>query len=324
MNNELNISLISPLNGSTGVSIDTPVSVSFTKDLNKGTILKNFFVVKDIDNAINDVTDIQNKNIEMVTGSIKYSNKTISFTPNEYLSPNANYVVVVRKQITSITNEILFRNHIFKFKTKDINDKSDKPEENFTEPPVITYPKDLSIVNNFQAIEFKTKSKMPLILEVSDSSSFNTIVFKCDMKSEEYQCVVDRTLNDGSYYIRLKSLDSKWSDVCQIYLQNVKSYPVNESDNYINDINDLLAEIDEDNKELHVSFKPQVNRVPISNNKFLFEFDQQIYPDEFEITLNRVYDVLNDEEVEDDSIEIKSKTFYYDEEKEKSYVIVEV
>ena len=32
----------------------------------------------------------------------------------------------------------------------------------------------------------------------------------------------------------------------------------------------------------------------------------------------------NDEEVEDDNIKIKSKTFYYDEEKEKSYVVVEV
>ena len=299
MSNELNISLISPLNGSTGVSIDTPVSVTFTKDLNKGTILKNFFVIKDIDNTINEITDIQNGHIEMIVGSIKYTNKTISFTPNEYLSPNTNYAIVIKKQITSITNDTLFRNYVFKFRTKDLNNESNNPDENFTEPPVISYPKDLSIINNFQAIEFNTKSKMPLTLQVSDTSNFNTIVFKCDMKSEEYQCVVDRTLDDGVYYIRVKSLDSEWSEVCQIYLQNVKSYPVNESDNYLNDINDLLSELDNDTKELQVIVKPISKRIPISNNKFLFEFDQQILPYEFSITLNRIYDVLNDEEVEE-------------------------
>lgn len=314
--NDLNISTVYPSQGEKNVSVKSNIIISFTKEINKGTILKNFLVLKDFNKSINTVEDIQNCFHEVVVGRIKYNEKTITFEPANELEHGCRYVIILRKHMQGILNESLERDSLFVFNTERL-----KENTSTINIPNLIYPHDMSIINKLQSIEWKHEYTKGYIVQVSNTNDFNSLEYEYKTSEDIRSCVIDKNINDGCYYIRVKSLDSDWSEVICIYVQNVSQSPVSVNDSYLDDIDDLLTELDEPTPTA-IDIKP-IKRVTINNNRYLITINKIIDPSEFKCYFTKVKDVLNDEDLSSELI-IKSKAFLFNEDKNETYIVIEV
>lgn len=314
--NNLNISTIYPSQGEKNVNVKSNITISFTREINKGTILKNFLVLKDFNKSINVIDDIQNCFHEIVVGRIKYDNKTITFEPDKKLEYGCRYVIIIRKHMQGIFNEALERDSLFVFNTEEL-----KENTSVINIPNLTYPSDMSIINKLNYIEWKHEYTSGYIIQVSDTNEFNNLEYEYKTSEDIKSCTIDKNLDDGCYYIRVKSLDSDWSEVVCIYIQNVSQSPVSVNDSYLDDVDDLLKELNEP-IPIIIEVKP-LKRVTVNNNRYLITINKIINHSEFKCYLTKVKDVLNDEELNEE-LTVKSKTFLFDESKDVTYIVIEV
>lgn len=95
-----------PADGSTGVDLDTTVSVTFNEQMNQSTINPSTFSVSDPTGAV-------------LSGEIAYdaSTFTATFTPSASLAPNTTYTAAVSGGVANVANTTLGREVTWTFTT---------------------------------------------------------------------------------------------------------------------------------------------------------------------------------------------------------------
>ena len=94
-----------PLNGATGITITSPIKVTFSKDMNPSTITTSTFLVK--------------YGTTLVPGKVTYysNNHTAVFKPSASLKNGASYAVTITTGVKDTTGRSLASNYNWKFTT---------------------------------------------------------------------------------------------------------------------------------------------------------------------------------------------------------------
>lgn len=103
------VSSTSPVNGSTGESISTSVTATFSEAMDPATINKASFTLKDSSNS-------------PVTGTVSYSGLTATFTPVSDLSYALSYTATIMTSATDLAGNAMLNNYSWTFTTIDAPD----------------------------------------------------------------------------------------------------------------------------------------------------------------------------------------------------------
>lgn len=313
ISNDLEISNYYPKTGSRNIKINEKINVYTSKELNKGSIKANFIVLKNTHSEINSISDLKKDNYKIIKGDLYYNNRSITFTPSESLEFNSRYTVIVRNQLTDINGSKLFRDHVFYFYTEGEFDISER------DIPKIIFPQTNSIIENLDRVEVDKTYNNPLIVQISNTNDFTKLAFSTEVDTNT--AMLDKKLVDGEYYIRTKTTKSEWSEVVQVYVQEINENPFNITDDF--DSIDSFIEGSEDvEEEITINIKPD-KKFYINNNKIHVVINKLLDMESLYIEMNSIYDVLIDEE-EFNEVKIKSYTVNLIEEINETHIVIEI
>ena len=297
----LKVEDITPSQNKDSVSIDSNITIKFNSYLNKATIVNNVILL----NATNE---------ERIPCSVKLVNDTVIVTPKELLSKKEKYLVYIPKNGIS---DILGRKLLIDFKSYFITEI-----ESYHIKPKVTEPKN-GIYPTLPQLIFTSPSKNNII-EISNSKSFNLIVYSSVSNSHADGEVIHKmetNLQDGLYYIRIKTEDNVVSDLTQFYLSSGEGR-VSNSD-YAVEVNDLG--IDESNELLE--FKPSKDIVEINRRCVYYVFDGKVDTD----IIKKCKSYIVGESIDESDEDIESHgyldyemIYMYDCVEQKTYIIFEI
>lgn len=329
---QLDISTVSPVNGSNGNKLDSTIKVTFTRDLNKATILKNFVVIEDLSGNINTIDDLNKKVLSVVNGkmsyinpfkvvqgTIEYSDKVVSYKPVSVLSKGKRYCIVVRSEITSIYGETLFSDYLFRFSTIG----ESVVEEEKIPSPTIHYPTDFSIINKLSNVDLVSQNiDDGIYLQVSTTNEFNNIVFEYSNHEFVDKIIIDKDLPDDNYFIRAKTFKSEWCDITSVYIQRYDNMPVSVEDE-LNSFDYLFDELNDE--ALEITVKDVDKRLSSRMNKILIEFNKVIDINKIDdISISLVKNLIFDDIDYDEFFQLQSYSSFIDIKNNKTYIMLEV
>jgi hypothetical protein len=310
---------ITPNSGANDVSIYTNIELSFNGEIDKSTVLNNFTVLKDIHNSYVDKTSLNSKDFAVINGAINCSNFNITFTPDEVLEKETRYLVCCKRGgLHDIYGNALDRDYIFTFSTYS---------KLRTEKPVIINPTNNSIVRGLTEIKWQHKKNDGYILQISNEKDFNYIIFEKTSDDTIDNITIDKTLDDNTYYIRIRTLSSEWSDAVQIYLQNHENLPMNSEDLIDNDIFEIFNEQNYDIQKITPSI---ASSIKLTVSYMVLEFNGNIVEQIQDMSITRIKDFMakvgdgGEFNGDADVYELVTEDYctYYDSTKDTTYVIV--
>lgn len=315
----LKVVSITPSSGANDVSIYTGIELTFNGEIDKSTVLNHFTVLKDIRNSYVDKSSLNSKDFAVINGAISCSNFTITFTPDELLEKETRYLVCCKKGgLHDIYGNALDRDYIFTFSTYS---------KLKTEKPVITSPVDNTITRGLNEISWQHETKDGYIIQLSSDKNFDYIIFEKTSDDTINDIILSQTLEDNSYYIRVKTLSSEWSDSIQVYLQNQENLPMNVEDLVDSDIFNIFNEQDYD---IQKTTPPLSSSVKLTANYIVLEFNGNILNEIQDLSLTRIKDFMakvgdgGEFYGDSDVYELVTEDYctYYEEAKDTTYVIV--
>ena len=99
------VSSTSPVNGATGVAINSTITAAFSETMQSSTINTNTFTVSDAKGNI--------------SGRISYSGTTATFTPSSNLSDSTTYTARITTGVKDIAGNALASDYTWSFTTVD-------------------------------------------------------------------------------------------------------------------------------------------------------------------------------------------------------------
>ncbi|WP_041726160.1 Ig-like domain-containing protein [Caldisericum exile] len=98
-----------PVDGATGVAVDTTISATFDKDIDTSTLTTSSFTLKDSSN-------------NSVSGTVSYdsSSKTATFTPSSNLSSNTTYTATLSGSIKDTSGNLMGADYSWSFTTVEL------------------------------------------------------------------------------------------------------------------------------------------------------------------------------------------------------------
>lgn len=233
------------------------VSITFTKDIDRGSVKRNFIIVND------------NKSVPI---DIRVVDRTISIESNIPKGKNTVHIMPGLKSIDG--------NCASPFSFEFLSNGKD-------DTYMVNYPIDSTIISSLDRVEFKSSSKSTRI-QVSSDISFSNILIN-DVSTHEYVYIVDKPLPKGNYFIRVGS-DNNWSDISSVYIEPYISEIENEIDSaFIETENIKKTEMSvKPSFDKYISKK--LSNIQITINEILIPTFNDFY-------LYRVVDLLKEEEV---------------------------
>ena len=330
---QLDITKVEPYNGQSTTALNSKIKISFTRDLDKSSVARNVLIIEDLSGNIETIEDLSKKVLSFSSGKMSYSNpfkpvqgiieyndKVITFIPNSMLEIDKSYCIIVRSNITSIYDEKLSRDYLFRFNTKG---DSIIPE-NKINPPLIEYPTNFSILSSLSEVSVASdNTEDGVYVQISTSDEFNNIVFEFKSYYYNNKIAINKKLEDNNYYLRVKTLKSEWSDPINFYIQQHDIMPVS-VDDINNDIDSFLEQF-LDRDELNITVTGIEGYKKTNTNKIVFTIDSIIDIDSIgSIEISSVRDMLNDEYIGDDYYNIDSYSVLIDNENNKTTIMIEV
>lgn len=197
----LRVETVVPSSYDSNVDINTQIILIFNSDLDTGSIVGNFVVLKDKDGIYNG-EDIQIDNYEIVKGTVTYKNKSIIFTPSNQLDKYCRYIIYVKKNtIKDIHGKVLLQDFISNFDTEII--------ETVKKTSIIE-PLNNSILSSLDSVTIEDVESERYLLQISKQQTFENIVLDTIVSTN----VINKEFNlgDGLYYIRAKAMNGNFGD----------------------------------------------------------------------------------------------------------------
>src|ERR1700675_3507253 len=118
------VSFTVPAKGATSVAINGKIAVTFSEAMNRSTITKATFSLKETSNEEGEGES------EGVVGTVSYAGVTATFTPARDLEPNTAYTARVRRRARDLAGKSLASDFVWSFTTGAASD---------TTPPTMTF-----------------------------------------------------------------------------------------------------------------------------------------------------------------------------------------
>lgn len=194
------VMLTSPNNGDTDIEPTAPIKVWFNHDLNPGTVTAATLMLFDITNSV------------VVSGTVEYSQKVMTFIPNQPLSLSTQYQIVIiggDVGIKDVFGSTMMQNYQVVFFTAG---------STLVATPLITIPADRTLISQPFTVAW-TGSQAPYDVQIALDAAFQSIYWPVSgddlsvvQASEDGGSLIPgRTFADGFYYVRVRSEGGAWS-----------------------------------------------------------------------------------------------------------------
>lgn len=236
----LRILNVIPDNCSKNINIHSDIKIEFDADVNPGSIKGNFVVLEDPNRVYKNTSDLKDSsNFIQVKGNVGYSNKVLTFTPQEPLKIDTGYVVILNEDIKDIIGNQLTRTYISTFFTE--------MTASFKRVEFIA-PKYGSICNNIPEFTWGNVGAPSYVFQVSKINTFETLIVDTFVvgngTDKEISFKPDFFVSEGIYHVRVKAEDSAWSDITQFFIKPITDAVVANEDGIV-DLTDFMSEIEE-------------------------------------------------------------------------------
>ena len=102
------VELVSPVNGSTNVAINSSLSVDFSEELDQSTVNSNSFILQ--------------QGTTLIPGTVTYSDRTATLHPTTSLVSNSSYKATITTQVNDLVGNALASNYVWSFTTSETLD----------------------------------------------------------------------------------------------------------------------------------------------------------------------------------------------------------
>jgi hypothetical protein len=217
----LRVERLSPQQYSTNVDVNSPISVEFNSDLNTGSIMGNFLLLKDYDRKINGIpSSIDISDFEVVKGSLTYKERTIFFTPLGQLEKSTRYIVYIPKgAIKDYLGRVSLVDYIAFFDTQGFATLS---------PCDVTYPTNNSVIEQLTRVELLDLNSEKYIVQISKNQDFENGLYDKVVSSN----VVEDNfgIGDGSYYLRARATNGVFGETVFFTVKSAPQTLVSDED----------------------------------------------------------------------------------------------
>lgn len=228
-NNEsigLRVLSVSPNHQSTNANVNSSIIITFSSDINPGSLAKNIVVLEDHNKIYKNANSLKDYSQYSVTkGSISYNDKILTYVPNEPFNTDTCYVVVLSDGITDIVGNKMIKKHVSCFYTEST--------ASFPRCEIIS-PKYGSILSTIPEFKWKNQCSESYVFQISKNNSFELLLCNEIIPGNKIEEVIKYTpdikLQEGMYHFRVKSENGEWSDVYQIFIKEITDAVIAESD----------------------------------------------------------------------------------------------
>jgi len=233
MNNQnetigLRVLSVSPSHLKSNVNVNTSIDVTFTSDINPSTLAKNIVVFEDHDKVYKKPEDLKDYSKYIVTkGSIAYKDKVLKYTPEKPFNTDSCYILVLNDEIADITGNKLIQKYINVFYTESV---ASYPRCEFIAPKYGTI---TDTIPTFSWINQKSPS---YIFQISKIKTFEVLLIDEVIPGNDYEDNISYTptfsnvIQEGLYFIRVKSENGEWSDTLQIFIKPITDAVIAQED----------------------------------------------------------------------------------------------
>lgn len=200
----LKVEEVNPHNNSINIDLATDIRIKFNSNIAKSTVVNNILLFL-----------VDNGKEERIPCNIMVKDNVVILTPKELLSVESNYKIFIAKNGVS---DILGRRCIIDFSYNFTTMKDD-----FSSKPIILEPTDSKIYSSNPSIKFVSNTESNII-EISKDKSFTSVVYEklyTKAYDVEQNYLIETSLGEGLYYVRIKNENNVYSDVSQFYISIV-------------------------------------------------------------------------------------------------------
>lgn len=193
----LKIENISPGNNEINFPVDGHISIKFNSYISKSTLANNVYLIHE-------------NTEERIPCSIKCYDDCIELYPKTLLINSAKYKISI-----SNVSDILGRRMCMTYSSCFYTDSKE-----YIEKPSILEP--LSIIYNENPIVRLSCKSKTCIIEISNTKAFNLILYEklIECNEGETEHIIEGVLEEGMYYIRLRTEEEVFSNSVQFYISH--------------------------------------------------------------------------------------------------------
>ena len=322
-NNEtigLRVLSVSPSNHSTNANVHGSIVITFSADINPGTLGNNIVVLKDYNKIYENVNSLKDYSQYSVTkGSISYNDKILTYVPDEPFSTDTCYVVLLSDGITDIVGNKMIQKHVSCFYTESI--------ASFPRCEIIS-PKYGSILNAMPEFVWKNQCSESYVFQVAKNNSFELLLCDKVIPGNQIEEVIrykpDIKLEEGMYHFRVKSENGEWSNISQIFIKVITDAVIaNEDSPELMHFDEFIEGLEEPIEVLEFFPKDDTVNVNLKTNIIYLKMRGLVTEDRLKLDDCYVFGESFDEEHEEyshDTVDGKW-TIIYDSYFDVTYVI---
>ena len=296
----LKVLSVSPSQKESGVNVNSTIGITFTSDVNPATLAKNVVVLEDCNRIYKNINSLKDySQYTVVKGSITYSDKVLTFTPETPFKVNMCYILMLNDGIADITGNRLAQKYISCFFT----------ELEASVPPVeIIYPKYGCILSEIPEFVWKNQASRSYVFQVAKNNSFELLLYSDVISGNDVTETITHkpsfNVQEGMYFIRVKSENGEWSSVHQIFIKPVTDAVVAEQDTpEMMNLEDFLDGITEPVEILEYFPPPDSVNNDLKTNIIYIKIKGKLEEDRIDFGYCSVYGETADEEHEEYSHE---------------------
>ena len=228
-NNEsigLRVLSISPSHTESNVNVNSTIDVTFSSDINPITLTKNIVVFEDYNKIYKDVNSLKDySKFSVVKGSISYKEKVLTYTPEKPFNVNSSYILMLNDKISDIVGNHLVQKVVSVFYT----------EKTASYPRCkIINPKYGLISESIPEFKWINQNAPSYVFQIAKNNSFENLILNEIIPGNEYENEISYipsfNVNEGIYYIRVKSENGEWSDTHQIFIKPITDSVIAQED----------------------------------------------------------------------------------------------
>lgn len=222
----LRVLTVSPEHKSKNINVNSEIKIEFSADINPGTFAKNIVVLKDYNKIYKDINSLKDySQYSVVKGSISYNDRILVYTPNEPFSTDTCYIIMLSDNITDITGSKMIRKHVSCFYTEAV--------ASFPRVEIMS-PKFGAITNEIPEITWKNQFSASYTMQVSKANTFELLLYDKEIPGsligETVTHKPEFKMEEGLYYLRIKSENGEWSDTHQFFIKAITDAVIAEED----------------------------------------------------------------------------------------------
>ena len=222
----LRVLSVSPGHHDNNVNVNTTIDITFSADINPASFVKNIVILEDYNNIYKNINSLKDySQYSVVKGSISYKDKVLTYTPNEPFGTDKTYVVMLSDGITDITGNKMVKKHISCFHTESV--------ASFPRCEIVS-PKYGCITDAVPEFVWKNQCSESYEFQISKNNSFELLLYNEVIPGNKIEDLIKFKptcqLEEGMYYIRVRSENGEWSDIHQIFLKAITDAGVAEED----------------------------------------------------------------------------------------------